>query len=506
MRLLLGEVFVLDDGGEVDLDLGNYERFLGVTLSRKNNITTGKIYSQVIERERRGDYLGKTVQVVPHITDAIQDWIEEAARDPVDESGETAEVCIIEIGGNVGDLESGPFVEAIRQFQFRIGPENFFSIHLSLVPTVGSAEDGGEQKSKPTQSSTRELRGLGILPDVICCRSMLPLQEAIRAKISMFCHVPKSNVISAHDCPSLFHVPMLLHDQGLLNIIQKKFGLQFTEPEMPMLKRCKILSRIVVSEATPVVRIAIVGKYTNLKDSYMSVSKAIVHAAVAQNHRPEIVWIESADLEENAVDVTPERREVAWQKLRSVHGIVVPGGFGSRGTMGKMLTCTFARTNKVPLLGICYGLQLATIEFAVNVLGLSGANSIEIDPNTPHPLVIFMPEISTTHMGGTMRLGSRATRFVRDCKTKQLYGMQDVVWERHRHRYEVNPDYVERLEAHGLLFVGRDEKNERMEISELQNHPYYVATQYHPEYKSTHWKPSPVFYGLLEAAIEYAKQ
>ncbi|KAJ1554902.1 CTP synthase ura7 [Cladochytrium tenue] len=497
-----GEVFVLDDGGEVDLDLGNYERFLDITLTRDNNITTGKIYRQVIERERRGDYLGKTVQVVPHITDAIQDWVERVSKLPVDDSGLPPDVCIVEMGGTVGDIESAPFIEAMRQFQFRVGHDNFCLIHVSLVPVVGSVN---EQKTKPTQASVRDLRGLGLSPDLIACRSSKPLEPGVTNKISMFCHVPVANVLAVHDCNSVYHVPLLLYQQGMLNVLRTRLGLNgpHSEPgSSDLFQRWNSLTERhdrLLDEVT----IALVGKYTNLHDSYISVVKSLEHAALACNKKLKVLWVEATDLEAPKQKEDPVKFHEAWKSVCTANGILVPGGFGVRGTEGMVLAAKWARENRVPYLGICLGLQIAVIEYARNVCGLDGANSTEMDEDTEHPVVIFMPEISKTHMGGTMRLGSRATVFTEasgSAVTRRLYGGAAVIHERHRHRFEVSPEYVASLEAAGLQFVGKDERGERMIIMELPGHPYFVATQFHPEYKTRPLRPVPVFLGLILAA------
>ncbi|RKP39315.1 CTP synthase [Dimargaris cristalligena] len=503
-----GEVFVLKDGGEVDLDLGNYERFLDVTLTRDNNITTGKVYRNVIEKERKGDYLGKTVQVVPHITDAIQDWVERVAKIPVDRA---PDVCIIELGGTVGDIESAPFVEAMRQFQFRVGHDNFCLIHVSLIPVVGSV---GEQKTKPTQSSVRDLRGLGLNPDIIACRSSKPLEADIQSKISMFCHVPPEQVLAVHDCKSIYHVPILLESQGLLDVLQRRLKLN-TIPVSPhrltfggrIWHDWKELTR---RQEKPVdtVTIAIVGKYTNLQDSYCSVVKALEHASLACNHQIQIKWVEATDLEPEMEHKDPIKYHQSWQSVCIASGILVPGGFGTRGKEGKIAAAKWARENKIPYLGICLGMQLAVVEFARNVCGMDGADSAEFVENAPIAAVVYMPEISKTHLGGTMRLGDRPTLFVEGklahSKIRALYGGNavDQVHERHRHRYEVNPEIVDRVEAKGMLFVGRDETGERMEIMELNDptHPYFVGVQYHPEYLTRPLYPSPPFIGLIQAA------
>ena len=489
-----GEVFVLDDGGEVDLDLGNYERFLDVALTRENNITTGKVYANVIEKERRGDYLGKTVQVVPHITNEIQDWIERVAHVSADGSGETPDACVIELGGTVGDIESAPFVEALRQFQFRVGQENVCFVHVSLVPVMGPV---GEQKTKPTQHTVKELRGLGIIPDILVCRSEKPLEEETRAKLAAFCHVGTDAVVSAHDVSNLYQIPISLYEQSVLNKVANHLGFEVPD-SLPMLDDWKHMADK-VDRLEEQVHIAMVGKYTGLSDSYLSVIKALQHSAFAVDRKLVIDWIESTDLDPHNVT---EKHDEAWELLRAADGILVPGGFGNRGVEGKIAAANYARVNNVPYLGVCLGLQIATIEFCRNVLGLENANSTEFDENTPNPAVVFMPEISKTHMGGTMRLGTKPTPFlVDDCKMRRLYGGADHVDERHRHRYEVNPDLIERIEAEGLVYVGKDETGQRCEIMELENHPYYVGTQYHPEFKSRPNRPSPPFLGLLKAAV-----
>jgi len=488
-----GEVFVLDDGGEVDLDLGNYERFLDVALTRDNNITTGKVYAEVIERERRGDYLGKTVQVVPHITNEIQDWIERVAHVPADGSNEVPDACVIELGGTVGDIESAPFIEALRQFQFRVGQENVCFVHVSLVPVMGPV---GEQKTKPTQHTVKELRGLGIIPDILVCRSENPLEEETRAKLAAFCHVGTEAVVSAHDVSNLYQIPISLYEQSVLNKVSSHLGFEVPD-SLPLLDEWGAMADK-VDQLEKEVNIAMVGKYTGLSDSYLSVIKALQHSAFAVDRKLVIDWIESTDLDPN--DVT-ENHDEAWELLRAADGILVPGGFGSRGVEGKIAAANYARTNNVPYLGVCLGLQIATIEFCRNVLGLEGANSTEFDEDTPNPAVVFMPEISKTHMGGTMRLGTKPTPFlVDDCKMRRLYGGSKHVDERHRHRYEVNPELIERIEGAGLKYVGKDETGQRCEIMELVGHPYFVGTQYHPEFKSRPYRPSPPFLGLLMAA------
>ena len=580
-----GECFVLNDGGEVDLDLGNYERFLDVTLSSQNNITTGKIYQQVIEKERRGDYLGKTVQVVPHVTDAIQDWIERVSILPIDNkncgNGSRPDVCVIELGGTVGDIESAPFVEALRQFQFRVGPENFFLIHVSLIPSVGTVQ---EQKTKPTQHSVQALRALGLSPDVLACRSLTELEPSVKDKLSMFCHVTTGKVLSVYDCESVYHVPMLLKRQGLCETLRDRLcidkmslppsniqvGTEYFDRWTELAFR---LSKSPTSTDADGVRlsslsIAIVGKYTNLHECYLSVIKALNHAEMNTSLAMSIVWIEASDLEpvedtgetgetgEKTGEKTLKNKE-AWESLKGCDGIIVPGGFGQRGTEGKILACKYARENQVPLLGICLGFQLSVAEHARSLCGLTDANSEEFNPNAAHKVIILMPEITKGKMGGSMRLGTRPTRFVHTPKSesesesesyKRVYtlykefnkistntndsdtngigsgigigsgtdgnvdsnGMGEgldeglgLIHERHRHRYEVNPELISILEQHGLCFVGKDVAGERMEIMERSDHPYYVACQYHPEFQSRPLDPSPLFVGLLRAANNY---
>ncbi|KAE8269518.1 hypothetical protein A4X09_0g2825 [Tilletia walkeri] len=547
-----GEVFVLNDGGEVDLDLGNYERYLDVTLSKENNITTGKIYREVIEKERRGDYLGKTVQIVPHLTGAIQDWLQRVGSKPIDDSGEEPDVCIVELGGTVGDIESAPFVEALRQFQFRVGQENFALIHVSLVPVVG-----GEQKTKPTQAAIRDLRGLGLVPDIIAARCQQPLERSVISKLSMFCHVGPDQVMAVHDVSSTYHVPLLLEEQSLLNFLTRRLQLDLNggipqamkERGQDLRTRWRDLT-LGHDRLIDKVEIVLVGKYTSLQDSYMSVVKALEHASLRVHRKLALKWVEAGDLEPATANDNPVRYHEAWQAVCSAKGIIVPGGFGLRGTEGMISAAKWARTKKVPFLGICLGFQISVIEYARNVCGIKDAGSSELDAKCPDPVVIYMPEISKTHMGGTMRLGLRPTIFQdgkhATSKIGQLYGSSETVWERHRHRYEINPEYVDRIEKGAstgaavegkerslavgntkrpfvrrtsvasadleydddepedrpdrLRFVGKDEKGERMQILELEEHPYFVCLQAHPEFASRPLNPSPPFLGLIAAS------
>ncbi|XP_009768193.1 uncharacterized protein [Nicotiana sylvestris] len=491
-----GEVYVLDDGGEVDLDLGNYERFLDIKLTRDNNITTGKIYQSVIDKERRGDYLGKTVQVVPHITDAIQEWIERVAVIPVDGKEGPPDVCVIELGGTIGDIESMPFIEALGQFSYRVGAGNFCLIHVSLVPVLSVV---GEQKTKPTQHSVRGLRSLGLTPNILACRSTTELDENVMEKISRFCHVPVDNIITLYDVSNIWRIPLLLRDQKAHEAILRVLNLKGVARE-PALGEWTSRAELCDKLHEPV-RVAMVGKYTGLSDAYLSVLKALVHASVPCHRKLCIDWIAAGDLECETAKENLDNYKKAWKLLKGADAILVPGGFGDRGVEGKILAARYARENRIPFLGICLGMQIAVIEFARSIVGLLDANSTEFDPNTQNPCVIFMPEGSKTHMGGTMRLGSRRTYFqAADCKSAKLYGNQRFVDERHRHRYEVNPDMVQQLENAGLSFTGKDESGRRMEIVELPNHPYFVGVQFHPEFKSRPGKPSALFLGLIAAA------
>jgi CTP synthase len=487
-----GEVFVLNDGGETDLDLGNYERFLSLELSQDHNITTGKVYRHVILKERRGDYLGKTVQVVPHITNEIQDWIERTSKIPTSEDGEEADVCLIEVGGTVGDIESSVFLEALRQFQFRVGSENFILCFVSLVPILSD-----EQKTKPTQHGVKDLRSLGLSPSIIFCRCTEELLQPTRQKISDFCHVPADHVLSVHDVSNVYQVPILLQQQNLHKMLEKHLNIS-KMAAVPNLGPWALMANA-MAQWTETVQICLIGKYTGLQDSYLSVIKALRHAAIACQHKLDLQWVEATDLENNDME--------SWNKVKSCQGVIVPGGFGNRGFDGKVLAAKYCRENNKPYLGVCLGFQAVVVEYCRNVLNMEGANSTEFDESCAYPVVFFMPEIDKTTMGGTMRLGSRITKFTNptfdDGSTsilKRLYNNADLIHERHRHRYEVNPIYVNQIHDGGLKLVGRDETGERMEVAELPGHPYYVGVQYHPEFKSRPLKPSPPFHGLILAA------
>ncbi|KAH8923496.1 CTP synthase [Atractiella rhizophila] len=462
-----------------------------------------KIINQVIENERKGDvYLGSTVQVIPHVTDAIQEWIENAARISVDDSGEEADVCIIELGGTVGDIESMQFVEALRQFQFKVGSDNFALIHVSLVPDIH-----GEKKTKPTQASVKDLRGLGLTPDLIACRCSSPLNQAIKQKISNFTHVGPDQVLAVHDVASIYHVPLLLREQGLL---VRLYGVQAEIEGQELMRRWKEMTEMSAGflhsqeRLHDKVHIVLVGKYTSLKDSYTSVVKALEHASFRCRRKLVLTWVDSSSLEPQAEKESPKEYHEAWHALCSASGIIIPGGFGVRGTGGMILAARWAREKKVPFLGICLGFQVAVIEWARNVLGHFDANSTELDPQTEHQTIIYMPEISRTHLGGTQRLGLRPTIFQSRHKSqsimRRLYGGRDKVWERHRHRYEVNPLMVDELENSGISFVGRDDRGERMQIFEVFDHPYYVGLQSHPELCTRPLNPSPPYLGFVAAA------
>lgn len=529
-----GETFILDDGGETDLDLGNYERFLDVTLTAKHNITSGKIYQEVIKRERRGDYLGKTVQMVPHVTDMVQSWLKEVSKIPVDGSGMSPDVCLVEVGGTVGDIESMIFLEALRQFQFAIGRENILFIHVSLVPVTG-----GEAKSKPTQHSVKELRALGLSPDIIVCRSPEDLSMGIKQKISTFCHVSPQHIISNYDVKNIYHVPLVLEQQGLHHMVKELLRLEHLMSPEPDLTAWKDMVRI-ADDSTVKVNIGIVGKYISHPDSYLSLVVAIKHAAILLQVDVVIHWIEATDLEDGTQVSQPEKHESAWQSLRAMQGILIPGGFGVRGIEGKILAAKYARETGVPCLGICLGLQVMVIEYARHVLHWTQANSVEFDESTPQPVVVFMPEINQEQMGGTMRLGVRGTTITQcypmvgegerkmtlaakvygvdaqfaSCEEdvaeneKDKYVTSAVVLERHRHRYEVNPDRVAALEAAGLMFSGKDEsQGVRMEIVELpqEKHPFYLGVQFHPEVKSRPTRPSPPIYAFCAASAGHAQ-
>jgi len=505
-----GEVFVLDDGGEADLDMGNYERFLDITLTADHNITTGKVYSAVLARERRGDYLGKTVQVVPHVTEEIQSWIERVAKIPVDGEDGEPDVCLIEVGGTVGDIESSVFLEALRQFQWRVGRDHFCLVHVSLVPVLGSV---GEQKTKPTQHSTKEVMSLGLNPDMIVCRSAEKLQESTRQKISIFTHVAPENVLSVHDVSNIYHVPLILEEQNFHSIVRARLGLgELGMSLQPDLSSWKAELAVAVDECDKsgeTVTIALVGKYTGLSDAYLSVLKSLKHSAIEARRALNVVWVDASELQAETETTDKAAFDKAWAALKESDGVVVPGGFGVRGVEGKIAAARYCRTNGKPYLGVCLGMQCIVIEFARSVCDIKGAHSEEFDENAAVKVIKYMPEIDKANMGGTMRLGARLTVLhplpegEGTSLASALYKGEPGIMERHRHRYEVNPDYVDQIEKAGLRFTGKDESNERMEIVELprSQHPFYLGCQYHPEFKSRPQNPSPPFLGLVLAAI-----
>jgi CTP synthase len=471
-----GEVYVLRDGGEVDLDLGNYERFLDTELTRDHNLTTGKIYQSVISKERRGAYLGKTVQIIPHITNEIKGRIRKVAA----QSG--ADICLVEVGGTVGDIESMPFLEAVRQMHREEAEEDIVFIHVTLVPL----DSQNDQKTKPSQHSVKDLKQLGLSPDVIVARCKEPLHDSTRSKISLFCDVPVEAVISAHDSADIYEVPLSMEEQGLTDYLSEKLGLSTVSPDTSW---DKMVERM--HNARENVSIAIVGKYTHLEDSYLSISEALKHAAVECGCCLETAWI-NAELLEN----DPE----AIDMLAGYGGILIPGGFGERGVEGKILAIRYARENDIPFLGLCMGMQLAVVEFARNVAGFAGANSTEFDENTPYPVIDILPEQKDiVDMGATMRLGDYEAVITTGSLAERIYGSCNIV-ERHRHRYEVNPDFVKAIEAKGMRFSGKNLN--RMEIVEIPGKRFFFGSQFHPEFRSRPGRPSPPFRAFMEAILK----
>jgi CTP synthase len=480
-----GEVFVLDDGGEVDLDLGNYERFLNLSLSREHNITTGKVYAEVIRKERLGEYLGKTVQIIPHVTNEIKERMARTA------TAAGAEVAIVEIGGTVGDIESMPFLEAARQLRREVGGEqNCLYVHVTLVPKMSVV---GEPKTKPTQHSVKQLREIGIQPDVIVARTSEPLDYEIRKKISLFCDVPLEAVVSSQDAGSIYQVPLLLEEQGLTDYLVRKMGMEPRTADLGVWTR--FVDALVNAEEE--VEIALVGKYTHLHDSYLSYIETFHHCSARLRARVKINWIEGEDLEKAA--------PAAVKALKGSDGVLIPGGFGRRGIEGKIIAIEHSRTTGVPLLGVCLGFQLCTIEFARHVLALAGANSTEFEPECPHPVVSLLPEQKTVQeMGATMRLGAQPVLVSEGSIAHSIYS-STMVLERHRHRFEVNPEYIERFHEAGLRFTGRSEDGRRMEVLELKGHTFFVASQFHPEFRSRPESPAPLYLAFVKAALEHAR-
>jgi len=478
-----GEIFVTDDGGETDLDLGWYERFLDINLSKENNITTGQIYQTVIERERRGDYLGKCVQIIPHITDEIKRRIRSVAEKS------KADVVLTECGGTVGDIEGLPFLEAIRQMRLEEGYENTLYIHVALVPILDVTS---EMKTKPLQHSVNELRRIGIQPDIIVSRCAKMITKDVLEKIALFGTIPREAVFCSYNVPTIYKVPLILDEQGMGDYICKRLGLTQNRLNMEEIKRWKDFVDS-LENCKYTVKIALVGKYTGLTDSYVSMNEAFKHAGAACSTRVLIDYIEAETFERN-----PEKIAI----LKNYDGIFVPYGFGPRGTTGKIMAIQFARENDIPFLGVCYGFQLAVVEFGRNVCGLKDANSTEIDEKTPHPVIDLMPEqYQTTYKGATMRLGAHKIIIMEGTLAHKLYGALET-YERHRHRYEVNPEYIGILEKNGLVFSGRSPDGRRMEILELPDKFFFFASQFHGEFKSRPGKPSPEYYGFVKACLD----
>nr|MBC7245497.1 CTP synthase [Chloroflexota bacterium] len=476
-----GEVFVLQDGSETDLDLGHYERFIDENLLASSNVTTGQVYSEVIAKERRGDFLGGTIQVIPHITNEIKRRIGRVAA----ETG--AEVVIVEVGGTVGDIEGQPFLEAIRQMRKDVGRENVLYVHVTYVPYISTT---GELKSKPTQHSVMQLRSFGIQPDVIVCRSDYDIDEALKDKISLFCDVEKRAVIPLVTAKTVYKVPLILEEAGLGQFISERLGLP-SEPDLTFWRH--LVAEI--ERPKPELRIAIVGKYVALLDAYISVREALFHAALAHGYSTRIEWISSEDLE----------RGRGLERLEQVAGIIVPGGFGYRGIEGKIIAARYAREHKKPYLGLCLGMQVMVIELARHVLGSDEPNSTEFDPSTKYPVIDLMPEQrAITDMGGTMRLGVYPCQMVPGTKVAAAYG-EPLVYERHRHRFELNNQYRDLLASAGMVFSGLSPDGRLVEIVELRDHPWMVGCQFHPEFRSRPGKPHPLFSGFVEAAIQYTK-
>jgi CTP synthase len=476
-----GEVYVTTDGAETDLDLGHYERFTSVSLTRRNNLTAGRVYERVIQKERDGEYLGATVQVIPHVTDEIKSHILSLSDE--------CDVLLVEIGGTVGDIESLPFLEAIRQLRAQVGRDNAIYVHIALVPYVASA---GELKTKPVQHSVKELRSIGIAPDILLCRTDRYLPRSAKSKIALFCDVDEDAVITAKDVDStIYELPLVLHDEGLDDEIVTRLNIWTGQPDLERWTRVVNLLR----NPEERIRIAMVGKYVDLTESYKSMNEALAHAGVAHEAAVEIQYVDSDKLEGSALDA-----------LSAADGILVPHGFGARGAEGKIAAIRYAREREIPYFGICYGMQCAVIEAARNLAGLSGANSVEIDPKTPHPVIDLMPEQrGVDELGGTMRLGAYPCRIVPETLAARIYGRSEVS-ERHRHRYEVSPEYRERLEAAGLVLSGISPDGRLVEIIEYPEHPWFVACQFHPEFQSTPFEPHPLFRSYIGAAVRRKRE
>lgn len=481
-----GEVFVTDDGAETDLDLGHYERFIDVNLPKASNVTTGKVYQSVINKERKGEYLGSTIQVIPHITNEIKERVLRVGRN------DNADIVITEIGGTVGDIESLPFLEAIRQVKKDVPNRNdVLYIHVTLIPYIHAA---GELKTKPTQHSVKELRSIGIQPDIIVCRTEKTVSDDMKKKIALFCDVDARAVINNETCSTIYEVPLLLQEEGLDRIVLEKLGLEDRHCDMD--EWTAMVNRIKETDASDKeINIALVGKYVALHDAYLSVVESLHHAGYANGVQVKIKWIDSEELEKPGVNLD--------EVFGDVSGIVIPGGFGSRGVEGKIATVRYAREHKVPFLGLCLGMQCAVIEFARHVCGMEGANSTEFVPGTPYPVIDLMADqADVTEKGGTMRLGTYPCKLMEGSVARSLYDNNEIIYERHRHRYEVNNDFRAKLEEKGLVFSGTSPDNRLVEIIELKDHPYFEATQAHPEFKSRPTRPHPLFMGLIKAALK----
>ena len=481
-----GEVFVTDDGAETDLDLGHYERFIDVNLSKASNVTTGKVYQSVINKERKGEYLGSTIQVIPHITNEIKERVLRVGRN------DNADIVITEIGGTVGDIESLPFLEAIRQVKKDVPNRNYvLYIHVTLIPYIHAA---GELKTKPTQHSVKELRSIGIQPDIIVCRTEKTVSDDMKKKIALFCDVDARAVINNETCSTIYEVPLLLQEEGLDRIVLEKLGLEDRHCDMD--EWTAMVNRIKETDASDKeINIALVGKYVALHDAYLSVVESLHHAGYANGVQVKIKWIDSEELEKLGVNLD--------EVFGDISGIVIPGGFGSRGVEGKIATVRYAREHKVPFLGLCLGMQCAVIEFARHVCGMEGANSTEFVPDTPYPVIDLMADqADVTEKGGTMRLGTYPCKLMEGSVARSLYDNNEIIYERHRHRYEVNNDFRAKLKEKGLVFSGTSPDNRLVEIIELKDHPYFEATQAHPEFKSRPTRPHPLFMGLIKAALK----